>query len=310
MNDVLIIGVDGGGSHVRARLANAHGETLGTGEASTANPHARGIAAAQNEILLAIQLAFDDAHISKQIASAACLGIGGIDRDAERAEWSTWARSAIASHASVVNDGEIVLAAGSKENWGIALISGTGSIAWGKSRAGAMERAGGWGHLLGDEGSAYDLSRKALRAAARAADGRGPATKLLDAILNEWSLREPSELIPHVYRAETKPADIALLAPTVIRIAEQGDSVARQLIERAAKALAQTVIAVALKLGFAEKEIPLALTGGLLLQADSVRALLIEQLNQSDFHFAPVTLVDEPVAGAVRVAKDLLMTRY
>ncbi len=306
----LLIGVDGGGSRVRARLADARGETLGTGEASSANPHARGIAAAQKEILLAIQRAFDDAHIPKQIASAACLGIGGIDRDAERAEWSIWARSAIAVKVNVVNDGEIVLAAGSKENWGIALISGTGSIAWGKSRAGAMERAGGWGHLLGDEGSAYDLSRKALRAAARAADGRGPATKLLDAILNEWRLREPSELIPRVYRSEIMPADIALLAPAVIRIAQQGDSVARQLIERAAKALAQTVIAVALKLRFAEKEIPLALTGGLLLQADSVRALLIEQLSQSGFHFAPVTLVDEPVAGAVRVAKDLLMTRY
>jgi N-acetylglucosamine kinase-like BadF-type ATPase len=306
----LLIGVDGGGSRVRARLASAQGETLGTGEAGAANPHARGIPAAQNEILLAVQSAFDDAHIPRQIAAAACLGIGGIDRDAERAEWSAWARSTIASNISVVNDGEIVLAAGSKENWGIALISGTGSIAWGKSRAGAMERAGGWGHLLGDEGSAYDLSRKALRAVARMADGRGAATKLLDAILKEWSLREPSELIPRVYRSEIRPADVAHLAPLVVRIAQEGDTIAQQLVQNAAKALARTATTVARKLRFTENEIPLALTGGLMLQAESLRARLIEELNQSEFRFEPITLVQEPVTGAVRVAKDLLKTAY
>ncbi len=310
MMNELVIGIDGGGSRVRARLANARGETLGNGEAGPANPHSRGTTAAQNEILLAIQRAFDDARISKQIVAAACLGIGGIDREAERAEWSAWARGAIAANASVVNDGEIVLAAGSEEQWGIALISGTGSIAWGKSRTGEMVRAGGWGHLLGDEGSAYDLSRKALRAAARAADGRGAATKLLDAILREWDLREPSELIPRVYRSEMKPADIAQLAPLVVRIAHEGDSVAQQLVERAGTALAQTVIAAARKLKFSEKEIPLAVTGGVLLKADSVRACLIERLNQSNFHFAPITLVQEPVAGAVRIARDLVKTTY
>ncbi len=306
----LLIGIDGGGSRVRARLADARGETLGAGEAGAANPHARGTAAAQAEILLAIQHAFNDAHISKQVVASACLGIGGIDRETERAQWSTWACEAIASRASVVNDGEIVLAAGSKENWGIALISGTGSIAWGKSRTGAMERAGGWGHLLGDEGSAYDLSRKALRAAARAADDRGAQTKLLDAILKQWGLNEPSELIPHIYRSEIKPSDIAQLAPVVVRIAQEGDNRARQLVEGAGSALAQTVIAVARKLQFTEKEIPLAITGGLLLKADSVRLILVERLNQSEFRFAPIALVPEPVAGAVRVAKDLLKTAY
>ncbi len=308
--DNLVIGVDGGGSRVRARLANANGETLGTSQAGPANPHARGLAAAQNEILLAIQHAFDDAHIEKQAVAAACLGIAGIDRAEERAEWSAWARQAIARRAVVVNDGEIVLAAGSKENWGIALISGTGSIAWGKSRAGAMVRAGGWGHLLGDEGSAYDLARKALRAATRAADGRGVHTKLLDTILKEWNLREPSELIPRVYHSEMKPADIAQLAPLVVRVAHEGDSIAQQLIEHAGTALAQTVIAVANKLQFTEKEIPLAVTGGLLLKAESVRECLVERLNQSDFRFEPIALVQEPVAGAVRIASDLAKTAY
>jgi N-acetylglucosamine kinase-like BadF-type ATPase len=306
MNRTLIIGADGGGSRVRVRLANERGETLGTGEAGTANPHGRGVAAAQNEILLAIQRAFEDGHIPMQIVSAACLGVGGIDRDAERAEWSDWACKAIAIHASVVNDGEIVVAAGTKENWGIALISGTGSIAWGKSREGAIVRAGGWGHLLGDEGSAYDLSRQALGAATRSADGRDPSTRLVDAILEEWGLREPSELIPRVYHDEMNPADIASLAPIVVRLAMEGDAAAQQLILNAGKALAQSAITVARKLRFEEKEIPLALTGGLLLNAEYLRKSLAAELGKTAFRFQPITLVQDPVVGAVRLARIYL----
>ncbi len=298
----FVIGVDGGGTRTRARLANLRGEALGNGEAGIANPNARGFAAAQTEILLAIERAFQDARIEKQMVAAVCLGIGGVDRADERARFAEWARQTIAPHAQIVNDGEIVLAAGLPENWGVALIAGTGSIAWGKTRDGRIARAGGWGYLIGDEGSGFELAREALRAATQASDGRGEPTKLLNAILDHWDLNSTMELVPRVYRSGLAPADIARLAPLVVRAAEDGDAVARRLIERAASALADTVIGLARVLQLRDEKIPLALAGGLLLEAELLRAHLRTELTRRGDQFAPIVLVREPVEGAVRMA--------
>jgi N-acetylglucosamine kinase-like BadF-type ATPase len=302
--DKLVIGIDGGGTHTRARLADARGEMLGSGQAGSANPHANGYPAAQTEILAAIQRAFEHARIEKQMVAAACLGIGGVDRSDERARLTEWAQTVIAPNAQVMNDGEIVLAAGSTENWGVALIAGTGSIAWGKTRDAPprIVRAGGWGYLIGDEGSGFDLAREALRAATHFADGRGEPTQLLDVLLRHWGLQSAVEFVPRVYRSGLKPADIAHLAPLVIQVAEQGDLVARKLLARTVDALAETVSAVARQLNFREEKIPLALTGGLLLQAESLRADLLTELKNRGDHFSPIGLVHEPVIGAIRLA--------
>jgi N-acetylglucosamine kinase-like BadF-type ATPase len=300
--NTLVIGVDGGGTRTRARLADIHGKILGNGEAGTSNPTAGGFDASQAEILAAIQCAFDDAQMPRQMAAAACFGIGGVDRADQRALFNTWGEQNVAAKCSAMNDGEIVIAAGSAESWGIALIAGTGSIAWGKTRDGKIARAGGWGYLLGDEGSGYDLARRALRAAARAADGRGTAKQLLAAILAHWKLNDPYDLIAQVYRSGYKPADIAQIAPLVLRLAEQGDASALTLVDQAARALATTVGAVARSLEFKENAIPLSLTGGLLLQAESLRQRVLAELEKQIGHFAPVTLVEQPVLGAVRIA--------
>lgn len=303
--DEYLIGIDGGGTRCRARLANLHGETLGNGEAGTANPNVAGFDAAQREILSAIQRAFEDAKIEKQRVAAACLGVGGVDRPDERARLQAWAEEHIAPHAIIVNDGEIVLAAGSPANWGVALIAGTGSIAWGKSRQGHITRAGGWGYLIGDEGSGFDLARNALRAIAQAADGRGEPTRLLDTILSHWNLESPQELIPRVYRSGLLPADIAALAPLVVQVANEGDLIAQRLLEQAANDLATTIIAVARALDLGANAIPLALTGGLILETETVRARLIEIATARGYRFAPVELVHEPVSGAVRLARQI-----
>ncbi|MBI5651328.1 MAG: BadF/BadG/BcrA/BcrD type ATPase [Chloroflexi bacterium] len=313
----LAIGIDAGGTHTRARIANARGETLGTGEAGAGNPHVAGRESAQREILNAIQRARADAGIlsgmeqsgvpSKDARIAAvCLGMSGVDRADERAEWTTWAREQIAPRARVINDGEIVLAAGTPDNWGIAVIAGTGSLAWGKTREGKIARAGGWGYLIGDDGSAFELARGGLHAAAQAADGRGASTRLLRDILAFWNLREPHELIARVYRSGLKPGDLAQLASIVVRAAEQGDPVAFGLVMNAGEALAITIHAVAHKLEIAHETIPLAMTGGLALSAQMIRAHLLAAAMVRDLNLAPVALVHEPVTGAVRLAINLI----
>jgi N-acetylmuramic acid 6-phosphate etherase len=309
--NVLVIGVDGGGTRTRARLANGLGETLGSGEAGLANPNASGFEAAKNEILSAVDRAFQDARMERRMVAAACLGISGVDRPGEREHFVSWAGQALAPHVQVVNDGETVLAAGSSENWGVALIAGTGSIAWGKTHdhPPRIARAGGWGYMIGDEGSGFDLGREALRAVTQSEDRRGEPTRLRDAILGEWGMHSAAELIPKVYRSGLVPADFARLAPLVVRCAEESDQVALRLIERTAAALANMVVAAARQLQFPAGDIPLALTGGLLLQAKYVRTRLAAELERQGAHFSPTALVHEPVAGAVRMAIELMRDR-
>lgn len=302
----IVVGVDAGGTHSRARVANARGDILGAGEAGPGNPHVGGMDAARREILTAIQRACDDAKIEKQNLACACLGAAGVSRPDERAEWTTWATQHIAPRIVICNDGEILIAAGSPENWGVALIAGTGSSAWGKTRDGRLARAGGWGWLFGDEGSGFELARQALRAAAQFADGRAAPTRLLDAILAFWDLREPSDLIARVYRSGLKNADIAALAGVVVRVANEGDAVALRLIDETGESLALALGAVARALQIERAPIPLALTGGLLLDAPIVRERLLASTRARGLDFTPVTLVADPVLGAVRIAIELL----
>lgn len=300
-----VVGIDAGATHTRAWLANERGDIIGKGEAGPGNPHASTVENARREIVLAIRRACADARVEYQTIGAVCLGIAGVARRDEYDDWSEWARAQIAPHVHLSHDGEMVLAAGCPDNWGVALIAGTGSSAWGKTARGRTARAGGWGWLLGDEGSSYDLARQALRAATQAADGRGEPTHLLDAILAFWNLREPSDLIARVYRSGLKNADIAALATVVIHQANAGDAVAQRLVTDAANALVEMLHAVVRALRLTATPIPLALTGGLILNAARLRAEVLRTASARGLNFQPVALVHDPVRGAVRLALEL-----
>lgn len=302
----VVAGVDAGATHTRAWLANERGDILGKGEAGPGNPHASTTENARREIILALQRACAEARVECRMIGAVCLGIAGVARRDEQDDWIEWARARIAPYVHLSHDGELVIAAGCPDNWGIALIAGTGSSAWGKTSNGRTARAGGWGWLMGDEGSSYDLARQALRAVTQAADGRGEPTQLLEAILAFWNLREPSDLIARVYRSGLKNADIAALAMVVVHQANAGDAVAQRLVTEAANALVEMLYAVARNLRLTSQPIPLALTGGLLLNAASLRAEMLRTANARGLMLQPVTLVHDPVRGAVRLALDVL----
>jgi len=104
------------------------------------------------------------------------------------------------------------LYAGNPPGCGVVLIAGTGSIALGRDARGTIARSSGWGHIIGDEGSGYDIGRRSLQAAARASDGRGPTTSLLMLILSHWQLQNAGELIGKVYGNNDKAVVAALSA--------------------------------------------------------------------------------------------------
>jgi N-acetylglucosamine kinase-like BadF-type ATPase len=159
---------------------------------------------------------------------------------------------------------------------GILLISGTGSIALARGANGSRVRVGGWGGHLGDEGSGYGIGMSALRALARAEDGRSVSTSLRDSLLQAIGLAGPADLIKWV--ASARKADVASLVPLVCKAAEAGDEAATVIVEEAVTELVGHVGAVIRRLEPWSGTPEVALAGGLIqedgpLQIRVVRAL-------------------------------------
>jgi glucosamine kinase len=184
------------------------------------------------------------------------------------------------------------------EGPGILLVAGTGSVAWGRGPLGRTARVGGWGQLLGDEGSGYAIGLGALRAVARAEDGRGPPTSLRSALLEALSVTDVGALVP--WAAAASKAEVARLAPLVARAAEEGDSVADRLLADAALQLEGHVAAVLERTGPWAAPPEVVLWGGIVGEKGPLRARVAERLAG-----LPVTVaarVLDPALGAARLA--------
>jgi N-acetylmuramic acid 6-phosphate etherase len=297
----LYLGIDGGGTHTVALLAKASGDIVARGTAGPSNRQAVGTERALAALDDAVSAAFHAAGLPRGPATSACLGLAGADRPDDQAVLRVWAeRVQLAARVEVTSDAAILLAAGTPHGWGLVLIAGTGSIAFGRTADGRRARAGGWGHLLGDEGSAYALALHALQAIVRTADGRGPATRLTERFLSHWGLTQPQDLIAAVYRSGRDRANFAALAPLVIETAEN-DPVAAEIVEQGARELAQAGAAVTHHLEW-DGPIPIALAGGLLLGNDGYQARIMTALRTLGVQPSSVARVEEPAHGAVKLA--------
>ena len=303
-----LIGVDGGGSKTTALVARLDGVIVGRGTAGSSNYRAVSVENACQEIDRALRAAFASAGLefNPRQVQMACFGLAGVDRPGDEQPLQVWAeRLWPGMPVRYVNDARLVLAAGTPEGWGIAVICGTGSIAYGRSTQGQVARAGGWGYLLGDEGSGYYIGRAALRSVARAADGRGPQTALTHLVLAHWSLERPEDLIRYVYRSELPRTEIAALAALVEQAALQGDPAAEGILEQAGEELAAAAQVVAVRLGFSGP-VPCALAGGVIVQGTRVTQAFLTAAASRGLQLEPVQKVTEPAVGAVQLARDYL----
>jgi N-acetylmuramic acid 6-phosphate etherase len=306
----LVLGIDAGGSSVVAWLARRGDpgelERIGRGTAGPANPHSVGWGAAIERIEHAVARAFAQADVPRGPVTAMCIAAAGVARRAEQQRLTEWALNRrLAVAVQVVDDAQPVLAAGTREGWGIAVIAGTGSIVMGRSSDGTTARAGGWGPLLGDEGSAYAIAVDGLRAAVRAVDGRGPQTRLVADLLAALNLASPDQLISAIYDAHPDRAQLARLAPVVTQAAVERDGVAIQIMDHAAASLAEQIEVVVAKLRMLSGGFPLALAGGVMVETPLLRESLLHQAKQRSLPITSVQIVAEPVAGAVKLAGEL-----
>jgi N-acetylglucosamine kinase-like BadF-type ATPase len=301
-----LLAIDGGGTSTQAWLGDAEGRVLGRGRAGPSNAKAVGQAAARGAIGRAIALAFTDAGLPPGPAAIACLGLAGFDRPEDRSLLAGWVdQSRWADRIVLVNDGDLVLAAGTPEGWGLGVIAGTGSIAVGRTPEGRTARAGGWGPLIGDEGSAYKVVLAALGLVARRIDGRDrrgvggdPLARHLCAAME---IAGPGEIVSKLYSPAFDRARIAALAPAVLDAAREDPGLVAPLLAPAGESLAEIVAAVARALGWSEGRLPLALAGSFLLGAVEVSDALVGRLRQLGYE-VDTTPVAEPVRGALVLA--------
>lgn len=251
----LYLGVDGGQSSTRAWIADDAGCVIGTGQACAPDdgPGPRFLVALR-ESVAAARLAAGLADGT--VFAAACMGFsGGPDGKAALARESVPAEAYFITH-----DAWIALTGAANGAPGIVVIAGTGSMAFGRNSAGEIARAGGWGYAFGDEGSAFDIARQAIRAALREEEGWGPRTALREALLLATGApdvppRDINDLLHRFYQDELPRARVAALAEVVEATALRGDAVAQELLGAAAQSLAMIAGAVRRKL-FAAGDAP------------------------------------------------------
>lgn len=308
------IGVDGGGSKTAALVIDENGQALGRGQAGASNHLRVGIDAATRNVERAVNIALVEAGIAIRQVDYAYCGIAGADHPAHRQRVIDALNIFFPRGNFIVdNDARIALTGAVGFSSGIVIISGTGSVAFGRNEEGQEARAGGWGPTLGDEGSGYAIGREGLSAIVRAHDGRGRKTKMTELLCYDYDMCTPEDLPRFVYASTTHADDIARYGKLVIEAARTGDEVAGEILERAGTELGECVLAVARRLRLTDREFPVAYVGGAFhagdLLLDPMRRVLGQQAPGADLIQPKNTPVEGAAMMAIRAAENPRPTR-
>jgi len=317
------LGIDGGGTRTTVWLADERKRVLARTVSGPANPLKVGFEASKREILRAARLALRQARLQPagaalyerrkrsavadrrykgHVLDAVAVGLAGVDRPQVHRRLFAWLRRAIpARHHLLTSDAAIALHAAIGDSPGVIVISGTGSIAFGRNERGRVPRSGGWGVPFDDVGSGYDLGRKAIVAALRDYDGRGPYTQLTRKICE--ALKIPD--ITQVILQPLSPHDIAGLFPLVLVAARRRDSVAQQLCEEAGKDLADLAVALLKRLGWQRRIVPVVMAGGVFRASLRIRQAFRRYLRRHTPQARVLLLRHPPVEGALALARDM-----
>ncbi|HJQ33503.1 MAG TPA: BadF/BadG/BcrA/BcrD ATPase family protein [Pyrinomonadaceae bacterium] len=293
-----MLGVDGGGSKTRAVVADAAGAVLGAGLAGPSNPLRVGVSAAAVAVREATDRACAEAGVRRMELVAAEVGLAGV----RRADIRERMRSALTGlgieTVEVVTDSDIALYGATDGKPGLVIIAGTGSICCGVNARGRRACAGGWGPVVGDEGSGSWIARRALQAVAWMTDGRGRKTSLAEAACEYFNVANAEDLSTAVYAPNVTNARIAGFGRRVIEVARRRDVVAREIVEGAGRELARAAVAVIRKLKMERERFHVAYVGGVFAAGD----MILEPLGEEVRRVAPRAFIAPPVLAPAEAA--------
>ncbi|MDE6899685.1 MAG: hypothetical protein K2P15_01290 [Oscillospiraceae bacterium] len=262
-------GIDGGGTKTALVCRDLKGNTIDERRFGAFNLN--GIGRENFESLIEEITAYLRALGS---CCAVCIGAAG---NSNPQMWqmiaATFQRAGIRQW-KLVGDHEIALYGALEGEAGLCLIAGTGTICCGRDRSGRILRLGGWGHLIGDGGSAYALGRDAFAAAARQLDGLGPGTSLTERIMEAFRLTSREDMIAYVYQGgKSRIADAASLVEQAF---VAGDTLAGEILKKNVQELVELTVATAERLSL--QNVLVALTGGVLTHNHVMRCLFTHKL--------------------------------
>ena len=266
----FVVGIDGGGTKTIAELCNERGEVLATANGGPSNFQVIGVAHSSEVLLRVVQSCCSKAGVPMTSLRAIVAGLTGAGRSADQRTMLNGLRRLAKSsgvqlpRTIIESDATIALEGAFSGQAGVIAIVGTGSIAFGKDENGTVFRVGGWGRIIGDEGSGYSIGREGLRAVARALDDGTVTTRLTKLLALKFGLKSQKEIIHQLYQ---KNFDVASLAPLVLKAAQERDKVSLDIVKQSARELVSIIEVLVRKMKRSGKlslrKIPLAFVGTL-----------------------------------------------
>ncbi|HUI25911.1 MAG TPA: BadF/BadG/BcrA/BcrD ATPase family protein [Candidatus Kryptonia bacterium] len=306
----MILAIDAGGSSTRALLIRRDGRVLGRGRGGPGNHALCGWDVTERSIRDAVKQACEPAAVDA--VRCAVVGSAGVGSGGESGEMVVALLSELFPRARVSVTGDMVAAfwGALTSEHGVVVAAGTGSVCYGRNRAGESRQVGGWGHVMGDEGSAYDLAVRALRAGARATDGRGPRTALSERIAEALGVGDFVAVAFRVYGEPMAREAIARLATIVAEAAAAGDAVARALLDDAGRELGVAAVGALRALDLSEIATTVAYTGAVF----DAGTMVVDAFKETIIAAAPRASVCPaefpPVIGAFKLALRDLNTPF
>lgn len=271
-----VIGIDGGGTGSKGITADMNGDVLlrFTGGATNYN------GGNKKEIDTNVQHLLKQATAGRKISDcqAVCIGSAGISNPSVVSFLENAVKAkGFTCPIMIVGDSMTAHAGALKNKDGIILIAGTGAICFGRKDDGQAMRVGGYGHLIDDEGSAYDIARRMMREVVRAADGRAEETVLRSLIFDSLGFTHLGDMIAWLYDKERSKKEIAGLAVLLSEAVKMGDKVAERIVEEAADALVDMTVPI---VDFFEGNTIVALSGSVLKNDVAIRESYISKMKE------------------------------
>ncbi|MFQ5708512.1 MAG: BadF/BadG/BcrA/BcrD ATPase family protein [bacterium] len=293
---MYFLGVDGGGSKTTAVLSDLDGKVVRTNAGGPAN-----VAVLDKETLAQlvkeiIQGLLGDESVDK--VRWATFGLAGAGRQEEKQAVQEILAELGLAHFSVMTDAELLYYAIHGDRRGILISAGTGSIAILRNRQSVLEQLGGWGYLLGDEGSGFDVGRMAIRAVLKAVEKGQRPSELTHELLAFYQVARPQDLVTRVYSAANPQQFVASCAKLVCEQALQGEPNARGIVEAAAGALIQLAVRAVERLD-STPPYTMALAGSLLSHNSPVAKLFKEKAKRQNLSLQYKNPVMPPAAAGV-----------
>lgn len=303
---MYILGIDCGGTSTKALLVTTEGCIIGRGQGGPANYTVDGVDGVVKSVLEAVRGCLGQTSLDlptlQQAGVFLALGVSGAGRQTEAEAVEEAFRGLGFEQVVADHDATIALFGALGGADGVVVIAGTGSISCGLHN-GKRGRVGGWGYLLGDEGSAFWMGIRALQQVMRGFDGRANVDQLLlRAVCDYFQVQDATELVPLIHKAPLDRGLIGGFSKEITSLANRGHSLCQTIVAEAGRELGQLAVAVLAELDLLEAEGKVGACGGVFAAGDLILTPMQEEIRR----WAPgqiLSLPDfEPVEGAVLLA--------